>query len=445
MPAPILVAQTIYAELLERCATTAFGDAFPEEGTFTSKTIKGRTYWYFQMRTAEGRKQRYVGPESPDLLERIAHHKQARDDESERRALVSTLVRSIGLPAPPTQIGNVIDALAGAGVFRLRGVIVGTVAFQSYSPMLGLRLPGALLQTSDIDIAQFTNVSIAICDQTPPMLDILKTVDKTFRAVPPLNNLQPATSYKGHGGLRIDFMTPNEGPDTDDSQSLPALQTEAQPLRFLDFLIHEPVQAVVLSGPGIFVQVPAPERYAIHKLIISQRRGVGVAKAGKDLRQAETLIEALVDKRPYELKAVWEEAYARGPVWRRLMLEGMTQLSPRIRDLCLKNLNRNREILPRMKLTFTNPTIRYDMDRDVLKFSGEALGSTVDCEVSRETLEDHFGANNLGKAGRIEAFQKNRSRIEQMIRKKYLSWPIEEPEVALLKTLDIEKLAGTKN
>jgi len=73
---------------LQRC--------FPENGTFTPKTIKGRRYWYFQVKSTEGRSQRYVGPESPEPLERIAHHKQAQDDERERRALVSALVRSSG-------------------------------------------------------------------------------------------------------------------------------------------------------------------------------------------------------------------------------------------------------------------------------------------------------------------------------------------------------------
>ena len=43
MPAPSLVVQTTYAELLERCAAAAaFGESFPDDGTFTPKTIKGR-------------------------------------------------------------------------------------------------------------------------------------------------------------------------------------------------------------------------------------------------------------------------------------------------------------------------------------------------------------------------------------------------------------------
>src|SRR5262245_50530186 len=89
VPAPTLIQQTTYAELVERCAAAAFSDAFPEQGSFTSKTIKGRRYWYFQVGAGQARLQKYVGSETPELLDRIAHHQQARSDELERRALVS--------------------------------------------------------------------------------------------------------------------------------------------------------------------------------------------------------------------------------------------------------------------------------------------------------------------------------------------------------------------
>ena len=58
MPAPALVMQTTYAELLQRCSATAFQEAFPENGTFISKTIKGKRYWYFQQSSNDGRAQR---------------------------------------------------------------------------------------------------------------------------------------------------------------------------------------------------------------------------------------------------------------------------------------------------------------------------------------------------------------------------------------------------
>jgi hypothetical protein len=331
MPPPPLVMQTTYAELLERCATAAFGAFFPEDGVFISKAIKGRRYWYFQSSAEQGRTQKYVGPETPELSKKIAHHKQARDDERERRALVSTLVRSFSLPRPIPEIGNIVAALAKAGVYRLRGVLIGTVAYQTYSAMLGSKLPISILQTGDVDIAQFKNVSVAVADQTPPVLDVLKEADKTFRPVPTIHGKQ-VTSYAAKGGLRVDFLTPNEGADTDKPQRLPAFQTDAQPLRFLDYLIRDPEPAVILHGAGVYVNVPAPQRFAIHKLMIARRRREGAAKRDKDVQQAEALLSLLLKKRRHELKSAWEEAYKRGKEWRRLLSEGLDDLTLPVRD-----------------------------------------------------------------------------------------------------------------
>jgi hypothetical protein len=241
-------------------------------------------------------------------------------------------------------------------------------------------------------------------------------------------------------GLRVEFLTPNLGPDTDTPQVLPALRTDAQPLRFLDFLIHEPEQAVVLHRGGVLVLVPAPERYAVHKLILSVRRRMGKVKRDKDVNQAQAMIEPLLEKRPRELAAVWEEALARGPTWRQLLLDGMSRLEPDARDLLLKALGRAREILPGINLTFAGAAARYDSAREVVTFTGDALGHPVECAVSREALEDFFGADNLDRAGRLEAFHKNRSEIEGMIRAMYLTWPVEIVGSVLLATADVEKL-----
>jgi hypothetical protein len=440
MPAPSLVVQTTYAELLERCTTTAFDASFSEPGSFTSKEINGKRYWYFQARSKEGRTQRYVGPETAELLARIHQHRQVRDDERERRALVSTLVRSFGLPAPIGQIGDVLAALSREGVFRLRGVLVGTIAYQAYPAMLGERLPSALLQTSDIDVAQFRGVSVSVGDQTAPMLDVLKSADTSFREIPPTPSHAGVFSYRAKGGLRVDFLTPNEGPDSDSPQTLPALQTAAQPLRFLDYLIHDAVPAVVLHGPGVLVQVPAPERFAVHKVILAQRRPASATKSDKDSMQAAALLELLAARRPHELKLAWEEAYNRGPQWRQLLLTGLARLAPRARNLTLKAAGLCREIVPGIDLTFDNPVLRYDSTRDIVHFSGNALNGTVRCAVSREALEDHFGADNATTDGRLEAVRRNRSAIERLLRMKYLSRPVEEAESVLLKTSDFEDL-----
>jgi hypothetical protein len=95
-----------------------------------------------------------------------------------------------------------------------------------------------------------------------------------------------------------------------------------------------------------------------------------------------------------------------------------------------------------MDLTFPDAQPRYNSDRDVVSFSGEALGRPVRCAVSREALDDHFGADGQGKTGRRDSFQRHRSRIELMVKTKYLSWSVEQPDAVLLKSVDVEKLAA---
>ncbi len=438
-----LVLQTAYADLVDRATSAAFGDAFAEEGSFVAKSARGRRYWYFQTGTKDGRRQKYVGPETPELLERIRGHKEARGDDRDRQVLVSTLVRSALLPRPAAAIGAVVAALSKAGVFRLRGVLVGTVAYHAYPAMLGVRLHlGASLQTGDVDVAQFSDVSVAVEDRTAAILDILRGVDPSFRSVPHPHDSRRVASYEASGGLRVDFLTPNRGADTDKPKALRAFGTDAQQLRFLDFLIRDPEPAVILRGTGIYVLVPSPQRYAVHKLIVTRRRMEGSAKKDKDLRQAEALLEVLTRKRPHDLRAAWEEATGRGKTWRQLLGEGIGLIDHEIRDRTLKAVTSPRSIVPGLDLEFAAPPARYDFDRDVVTFLGRAAGAPVRCAISREALDDHFGADGLAGEGRLRVFRENREAIERLARAKFLSAPIEDPGTVLVKTADVEELRG---
>ncbi len=438
-----LTLQTAYAELVDRCGSDAFASAFPEDGSFTSKSIRGRRYWYFQVSEDGARKQLYVGPETPELLDRIERHKEARGDRRDRQALVSMLVRSAHLPRPAPEIGRIVEALAGAGVFRLRAVLVGTVAYQAYSAMLGVRLPARAAQTGDVDIAQFRNVSVAIEEKPRPMLEVLKKADETFRPIPHLHPRR-AVTYKAAKGIRVDFLTPNQGKDSDAQAALPALGTDGQQLRFLDFLIFEPEPAVLLHDAGVYVLVPAPHRYALHKLIVARRRLAGAAKAEKDIQQAEALLDALTRKRPHELRRVWNDAFNggknRGKTWRTLLGEGLGLIDPEIRDRTLATVKAPRSVIPGLDLTFAAPVARYDFDRDVVEFRGEVGAHTVRCAVSREALEDHFGADGKNKDACLQIFRDKRSVFERMARAKYLLWPVEEPAKVLIGTADVRKL-----
>lgn len=67
--------------------------------------------------------------------------------------------------------------------------------------------------------------------------------------------------------------------------------------------------------PAFWCRCRAPERFAIHKLIVADRRrdGAGSLKAAKDREQAAFLIEVLAQDRPDDLRRAYETAMEIGP------------------------------------------------------------------------------------------------------------------------------------
>lgn len=327
-----LTVQTMYADLVERCTLDRLKADFAPTGNFFTKESGGRLYWYFrEAADLQGnRRSRYVGPDSPELRQHIEAHRQDKEGYKARRSLVRSLAQT-GIIGPDAITGKVLEALAAAGVFRLRAVVIGTMAYQTYGGILGVVLGEQNQRTEDLDIAQFKTISVAVDDHIQlPFGDILKEVDPRFEPVIGQTDARHATRYViPRSEVRVDILTPNRGPDDETPVFLPAIQAEGQPLRFLDFLIYQEVKAVALFGGGVAINVPAPERYALHKLIVSRRRlktGDSQAKAGKDLRQAGELLDVLIEQRPYELTDLWEELTQRGPKWEKAATEGLSLL-----------------------------------------------------------------------------------------------------------------------
>ncbi|TPM25299.1 GSU2403 family nucleotidyltransferase fold protein [Mesorhizobium sp. B2-3-5] len=334
-----LVYRTMYAELVQRCLDASFETDFSTAGNFVRVPVKGRDYWYFE-ETQPKKTRKYVGPsDDPEIAKRVEAFQEIKEDLRSRRKLVSTLTREAGLTAPDRFTGDVVEAMGVAGIFRLRGVLVGTVAFQTYAGHLGVRLSGASLQTGDADFAQHYSISSSVEDSLPPILEILREIDPTFREIPHRSDPGNATQFENATRYKVEFLTPNRGSDDyiDHASPMPALGgASAQPLRFLDFLIHEPIRAVLLHRSGVPVTVPSPERYAVHKLIVASRRksdANGVAKREKDVYQASLLVEALeATRRKDDLATAFSEAWGRGQHWREAMLKGLDLMPPKKRQ-----------------------------------------------------------------------------------------------------------------
>ena len=320
-------AQTSYAELMERLRLARVGE-FPAGSTFVSKTVKGRLYWYVQMPTggAQSRRQIYVGPDNDALRERIAQHGDHRADVDDRRRLVAAIVAS-GAPRPDRMSAEIVTALAAAGAFRLRALLIGTVAFQTFAAHLGVRLPISSLATMDLDIAQDFGVASNLDDRLDkPILEILRELDPKFSPVSYVFDSTRTTSYALGERYRVDVLTTNRGAPRDTPSYLPTLGSDAVPLPFMDFLLRDSVETAVLHGPGVLVNAPAPARYAVHKLIVSRDRKVNPEKGLKDRVQATQLIHALSADDPFALREAYGEARERGEAWRKLLDEAVSLL-----------------------------------------------------------------------------------------------------------------------
>jgi len=293
--------QTLYAELLDQLR--AAEAETPIGGSFVSKEINGRTYWYLQRSEGTTKRQIYVGAETPELLAQIGKSKETRTDDAVRRELVA-MIAAGGMHRESAAMSTVLRVLADAGVFRNGGVLIGTQAFSCLANVLGVAFESDSSRTADIDVAHDPTVAVVAKRRAEnDMLERLRTSDAKFFAVPELDARHPSTSFKVRGrDLRVDFLTPARSGTKRKPYLLAHLGVAAQPLEGLDYLLRETIDAAVIAGSGIYVRVPDPARFALHKLwVATQRPASESAKSRKDVRQAEQLLDVLAEDRPDDI------------------------------------------------------------------------------------------------------------------------------------------------
>jgi hypothetical protein len=337
--------QTLYSELLDQLRVAdAEAAVHGLNGTFVSKEVRGRTYWYLQKSEGASKRQIYLGVETPQLRARIEAGAERRAltsaDEKRRREIVGMLEAG-GMYRETASIGVVLRVLSEASVFRAGGVLVGTQAYTVIANMLGVIFEKATLRTADVDVAHDTTIPLGLQEPPLDMLERLKERDPAFFAVPGIDSREPSTSFKVRGrDLRVDFLTPMAGRrGVTKPVYLPHLRVAAQPLVGLDYVLEGSVDAAAIVGSGIHVHVPGPARFALHKLwLASERSAAEAAKARKDLRQAEQLLEILADDRPGDVSEAWAALGERKSLMRGAKA-GLQRLAPALRERLRDILN----------------------------------------------------------------------------------------------------------
>lgn len=275
-------------------------------GTVTERTNEsGTKYWVHRYSDAlNRRRETYVGKSGDaDVEAQIATLRNRIAVANATIDRVRLLARA-GFATVDRKAFYTIASLHNHGLFRAGALLIGSHAYGALLNGLGVKaIPYA---TEDVDIARREALALP---GIPGFLDMLRATGIEFFEIPPLTRGAQSTSFAEPGGgrLRVDLLVPST---TDDYPTIPVpeLKAHAKGLPYLGYLLGASQEVPVLSTHGsVLVRVPMPERYALHKLIVSQLRSKTSSKPEKDLRQAATLIDALASGFP---GAIEEAAHA---------------------------------------------------------------------------------------------------------------------------------------
>ncbi len=253
------------------------------------------------------KRERYVaGPVGSSEADAAADELNTRIAETKRMAPLIRLLGREGFQLADSRTFATLAALHNHSFFAAGGLLVGSHAYGAILNRLGVRAPS--YRTEDVDLARGGPLAF-VSPPKHPFVEILRDSGIEFVELPQLDPRTPATSYKqrGRSTFQIELLAPARGEEIG-SIAIPELHAQATTLPFLGYLLKESQFTTVLAQEGsCAVRVPIPERFAIHKLIVSELRHGGDSKSQKDRTQAIVLCAALGDSRPGALAAALDE------------------------------------------------------------------------------------------------------------------------------------------
>jgi hypothetical protein len=297
---------TVYADLLQ---SLELSDTAP--ASIATKTIKKRKYVYATVKDGSARVETYLGSaDDPEVQEKVERYRHAAARAKSLKSTVSILKQG-KLPAPSLVLGRILEVVANAGLFRRGMTLVGTAAYQTYAGMLGYYAPAATLATNDAD---FSLAEFIADDNEEDIGSILKRADPTFNPVWHADDKLPK-AFRASNGFTVDLIT-SFGRGRKSPVMVESLGCAAVPLAFQEFPTAETIETIALYGSGVLVRVPTPLRFAVHKLLVAQRRrSTETAKKQKDLRQALELIDIYLQIDEAALQAELDSARSTGKAW----------------------------------------------------------------------------------------------------------------------------------
>jgi hypothetical protein len=312
---------TMYADLAQ-----GFEFEEAEAGSITTRKIKGKSYLYVTSKDGATRQQRSLGPaDDPRAQEEAARILASAERAKGMRTVVSTLKQQARIPSPTLPVGKVLEAVANAGLFKRGVTLVGTAAYQTYPCVLGHYLQSSAFTTNDVDL---NFVEFAPGENEEDIESVLRRADPTFKPRWHPDDKLPK-AFQANSGLRVDMLT--RLMRNEKSVQMEEIKCAAVPLSFQEFPAEDTIDAVALYGKGVLVRVPSPVKFAVHKLIVAQRRNEA-GKRAKDLRQAQEIIDILMEIDEGSLQDALDDARSRGKAWKTAINASLKQIKREARQ-----------------------------------------------------------------------------------------------------------------
>lgn len=283
------------------------------------KNAAGFRFYARQYYDGEGkrREQYLAGPAGSAEADAIAEGVRERIDELKELVPSLRLLGREGFVLADPRTYVTLASLHNHGVFAAGGMLIGSHAYGVLLNRLGVR--ATPYATEDIDIARRGVLAF----KTRPekgFLEMLRDSGIEFVEVPELNRKKPPTSFKQRGRSRfhVDLLVPSVGEEFT-VMPIPELKAHATGLPYLGYLLAESQTAMLMAREGCCgVRVPLPERFAIHKLVVSRLRTGREAKSDKDIHQACILCAVLAESHPGAIELAAKEVPRRARKYLKL-------------------------------------------------------------------------------------------------------------------------------
>lgn len=191
-------------------------------------------------------------------------------------------------------------------------ILIGSWSIYFYKNYFNSKSYSTFIRTRDIDFL------IPLPAKFKKNLDVFKLVED-------LGFLEVFQGSKGymkivHPDLTIEFLVPEKGRGSDKAYTVPQLKINAQPLRYLNFLIEH---TIVIPFNELQIRLPHPAAYALHKFIIFKRR-IKKDKQDRDIEGALRVFRELIKKGEHNtIKHIFNNMHKR---WQQTVIQNLKSI-----------------------------------------------------------------------------------------------------------------------